>query len=54
MAVQLPQEQTVTIDELVISHSHEVPALITVLEKKGTLTRKEVIDKIKELMSTVE
>lgn len=49
MAEQLPQEQTVTIEELVISHSYEMLALITVLEKKGILTRHEVIEVIKEL-----
>jgi uncharacterized protein YjgD (DUF1641 family) len=49
MAEQLPQEQTVTLEELVISHSYEMLALITVLEKKGILTRHEVIDVIKEL-----
>jgi len=49
MAEQLPQEQTVTMEELVISHSYEMLALITVLEKKGILTRHEVIEVIKEL-----
>lgn len=49
MAEQLPQEQTVTIEELVISHSYEMIALITVLERKGILSRDEVIEVIKEL-----
>jgi len=49
MADKLPQEQTVTLEELVISHSYEMVALITVLEKKGILTRGEIIDVIKEL-----
>lgn len=52
MAEQLPQEQTVTLEELVISHSYEMLALITVIEKKGILTRHEVIDVIKELRDT--
>jgi len=49
MAEQLPQEQTVTIEELVVSHSYEMLALITVLERKGILTRGEIISVIKEL-----
>lgn len=52
MATQLPQEQTVTLEELVVSHSYEMLALITVLEKKGILTREEVIEIIKELKAS--
>ncbi len=36
-------------EELVVSHSYEMLALITVLEKKGILTRSEIIEVIKEL-----
>jgi hypothetical protein len=49
MAEQLPQEQVVSIEELVISHSYEMLALITVLEKKGILDRSEIIEVIKGL-----
>ena len=49
MAEKLPQEQTVTIEELVINHSYEMLALITVLEKKGILTRQDIIEVIKEM-----
>jgi len=52
MGQQLPQEQMVTmevIEELVVSHSYEMLALITVLEKKGILKREEIIEVIKEL-----
>lgn len=49
MAEQLSQEQSVNLEELVISHSYEMLALITVLEKKGILTRAEIIEVIKEL-----
>jgi hypothetical protein len=35
MATKLPQEETVTMEELVINHSYEMLALITVLERKG-------------------
>ncbi|MEI6704498.1 MAG: hypothetical protein WCL71_13345 [Deltaproteobacteria bacterium] len=52
MGQQLPKEQMVTmevIEELVVSHSYEMLALITVLEKKGILKREEIIEVIKEL-----
>ena len=49
MAEQLPQEQIVTLEDLVVSHSYEMIALITILERKGLLTRGEVIEVIKEL-----
>jgi len=52
MATQLPKEETVTMEELVISHSYEMLALITVLEKKGILNREEIIDVIKELKAS--
>jgi hypothetical protein len=35
--------------ELVISHSYEMLALITVLEKKGLLNREEIIEVIRGL-----
>jgi len=46
---KLDDEQMTSLEELVISHSYEMLALITVLEKKGILTRQEVIEVIKEL-----
>jgi hypothetical protein len=49
MPEKLPQEHTITMEELVMSHSYEMLALITVLEKKGILTREEIIDVIKSL-----
>lgn len=51
MSEQLPQEQTVTVEELVVSiaNRYQVLALITVLERKGILTRSEIIEVIKEL-----
>ncbi len=54
MAEQLPQEQNVTLEELVISHSYEMIALMTVLEKKGILTRAEVLEEIKRLHKEVK
>ena len=49
MAEQLGSEEIVTMEELVISHSYEMVALITVLEKKGVLNRAEIIEEIKAL-----
>jgi hypothetical protein len=49
MPEQSPKEESVSIEQLVISHSFEMLALITVLEKKGVLTRQEIIEVIKEL-----
>lgn len=42
-------ERTLSLEELVVSHSYEMLALITVLEKKGILGRDEIIEVIKEL-----
>jgi len=53
MAEQLPQEQMVTMEELVISHSYEMLALVTALERKGILSRSEIIEVIKELKDSV-
>ena len=49
MASQLPPEETVTLEELTLSNSFEIAALVSVLEKKGILTRAEVIAEIKTL-----
>jgi len=56
MSQQLPKEQMVTMEvmeDLVVSHSYEMLALITVLEKKGILNREEIIEVIKELRDKV-
>lgn len=49
MEEQLPKEQTLSTEALEGFHSNEMIALITVLEKKGMLTRGEVILAIEEL-----
>jgi hypothetical protein len=53
MATQLPKEQMVSLDELVISHSYEMVALVTVLEKKGILKLEDIVEVIKELHGKV-
>lgn len=49
MSNKLPQEEMVTMEELVVSHSYEMLALIAVLERKSILYRQEVVEEIKEL-----
>jgi hypothetical protein len=52
MTQQMDNEQMLSLEGLVVSHSYEMLALITVLEKKGILTRQEIIEVIKELQAT--
>lgn len=54
MTHKLDDEQLTSLEELVVSHSYEMLALITVLEKKGILTRLEIIEVIKELHNGME
>lgn len=49
MATQLPTEETVTIEELVVSQSYEIAALVNVLEMKGIFTKAEILDEIRSL-----
>lgn len=49
MTEELDSNEDVTLEQLVVSHSYEMLALITVLERKGLVTRDEIISVIKEL-----
>ena len=49
VAEKLDSNEAVSLEELVVSHSFEMIALITVLERKGILNRSEIIDVIKEM-----
>ncbi len=49
MAEQLHPKELVTLDELAISNMWETSALVELLERKGILTRQEVLDMIQEL-----
>jgi hypothetical protein len=49
MAEQLPNDQMLSLEELVVSYSYEMVALVTVLEKKGIMKREEIVEIIKEL-----
>ncbi len=46
MAEQAPREQVVSFEELTVSNSFEIAAVIAVLERKGILTHAEVLDEI--------
>ena len=52
MSEQSPKEESISLEQLVVSHSYEMLALITVLEKKGILARQEIIQVIKELQNS--
>lgn len=54
MSEHPPTEESISLEQLVISHSYEMLALITVLEKKGILSRQEIIEVINELQSRGE
>ena len=49
MTEQRTRDESISLEQLVVSHSYEMLALITVLEKKGILSRQEIIEVIKEL-----
>lgn len=49
MGKQDSAEGTVTLEELAVSNSFEIAALISVLERKGLLTREELIAEIVRL-----
>ena len=49
MNEQSKNKETVSIEELTISNMYEIEAIIRVLERKGFLTQKEVIEELKKL-----
>ena len=49
MAKQLDQKETVDIKELIISEVIQTEALVNLLEKKGILTKREVMDEIRDV-----
>jgi len=48
VAEQLGKDETVSIEEVVVSHAYEMMALVTILEKKGILSRQEIIEEIRK------
>ncbi len=49
MAEKLDSKEIVTLEELAISSMWEMAALAEVLEKKGLLTKQDILDAIREL-----
>lgn len=49
MAKQLDQKETVDIKELIISEVIQTEALVNLLEKKGILTKRELMDEIRDV-----
>ena len=49
MAEPLDPTDLVTLEELALSNMWETSALVELLERKGILTKQEVLDMIKEL-----
>lgn len=52
MAEKLSDEEIVSIEEVVVSHAYEMMALITILEKKGILSRTEIIQEIQNMRNS--
>ncbi len=49
MAEQLDTNDLITLEELALSNMWETSALVELLERKGVLTKQEVLDMIQEL-----
>jgi hypothetical protein len=49
MAQQQKPDDLVTLQELAVSSAYEIAAVVAVLERKGILTRAEVLDELKRL-----
>ncbi len=50
MAEKLDPKEIVTLEELSISSMWEMAALVEVLEKKGLLTKQDILDAIRDLL----
>jgi len=49
MAEKLPEKETVTLEELCISNSYEITAMFNILERKGLITKVEILEEIRRL-----
>jgi hypothetical protein len=49
MAEKLESIEVTTLDELAISNAYQMEAIINVLERKGLLTKSEVLEEILRL-----
>ncbi|HYR03165.1 MAG TPA: hypothetical protein VES58_07455 [Syntrophobacteria bacterium] len=46
MTDPLDKEQNINLEEAVISNAYEIAALITILERKGLVTRRELVEEV--------
>ena len=44
--------ETVTVEQLALSNAYQLEAMINVLERKGILTGKEVMDELEVIVAT--
>lgn len=49
MAERMDKRETITLEELLVSNTYEQEALVLLLEEKGILTRREVLEKVRQL-----
>ena len=49
MAEKLPEKEIVTLEELYISNSYEITAMFNILERKGLITKAEILEEIRRL-----
>lgn len=52
MAEKLNPKELVTFEELLMSNTIEQEALVNLLEKKGIITKKELLEEIKRLRAS--
>jgi len=46
------ERKTVTVEQLALSNAYQLEAMINVLERKGILTGKEVLDELEVIVAT--
>ncbi len=46
------ERKTVTVEDLALSNAYQLEAMINVLERKGLLTGKEVMDNLEVIVAT--
>ena len=49
MAQKLDRKETVTFEELLVNNTYEQEALVNILERKGIITKEEIIEEMKRL-----
>jgi len=49
MAEKANENELVTVEELALSNSFEITAIFNILERKGLITKSELMDELKRL-----